>query len=50
MAAKKRLDPKAIDVDSLDVEELESVAGGETDVNQNCHSCTCPAEPIIVNG
>ncbi|HEX6745971.1 MAG TPA: hypothetical protein VF092_01565 [Longimicrobium sp.] len=51
MSDKKRLDPEAVEVDSLEVEELDQVAGGETDVNQNCHSCTCPPaqkEPIFV--
>ncbi len=51
---KKRLDPEAIDVDSLEVEELDQVAGGETDQNMNCYSCTCPpkqqapADPIFI--
>ena len=39
---KKRLDPENIEVDSLEVEELDQVAGGNTDQNMNCHSCTCP--------
>jgi hypothetical protein len=51
MTDKKRLDPQAIDVDSLEVEELDQVAGG-ADVNENCYSCTCPVkqqqDPIIV--
>jgi hypothetical protein len=42
MTEKKRLDPKEIDVDSLEVEELDQAAGG-MDINDNCHSCTCPA-------
>lgn len=46
MSTRKRLDPDSIDVDSLEVEELEHVAGGETDKNVNCHSCTCPAQPV----
>jgi hypothetical protein len=54
MSEKKRLDPEAIEVDSLEVEELDQVAGGNTDQNMNCHSCTCPAqkdpaiEPVYV--
>jgi hypothetical protein len=44
MTEKKRLDPEEIDVDSLEVEELDQAAGGIYDVNQNCHSCTCPAQ------
>jgi hypothetical protein len=52
MSEKKRLDPEAIEVDSLDVEELDAVAGGlNGDQNQNCYSCTCPApkqDPIWV--
>ncbi|HEX6745968.1 MAG TPA: hypothetical protein VF092_01550 [Longimicrobium sp.] len=54
MTEKKRMNPEEIEVDSLEVEELDQVAGGETDINQNCHSCTCPprqqapAEPILV--
>jgi len=51
MTDKKRLDPESIDVDSLEVEELDQVAG-ETDQNMNCHSCTCPAtrqdQPVLV--
>ena len=41
MGEKKRLDPGALDVDSLEVDELEAVAGGMDD-NVNCGSCTCP--------
>ena len=49
MTDRKRLDPENIEVDSLEVEELDQVAGGETDQNANCYSCTCPAkkEPAI---
>ena len=49
MTEKKRLNADEIDVDSLEVEELDQVAGGETDVNANCYSCTCPApkDPMI---
>jgi hypothetical protein len=43
MSEKKRLDPNEIDVDSLEVEELDQVAGGMVDANNNCYSCTCPA-------
>ncbi|HEX6745970.1 MAG TPA: hypothetical protein VF092_01560 [Longimicrobium sp.] len=43
MSEPRKLDPEQIDVDSLEVEELDQVAGGETDVNKNCYSCTCPA-------
>ena len=42
---KIHLDPKAIDLESLDVEELEQVAGGAEATNNNCYSCTCPANP-----
>ncbi len=42
MTEKKRLDTDAIEVDSLEVEELDAVAGGNTDQNANCYSCTCP--------
>jgi len=45
MAEKHRMDPKDIDVDSLEVEELDQVAGG-VDVNENCYSCTCPATKV----
>ena len=48
---KIRLDPKAIDLESLDVEELEQVAGGAADgTNNNCYSCTCPTppQPVLV--
>jgi hypothetical protein len=54
MTDRKKLDPENIDVDSLEVEELDQVAGGATDQNANCYSCTCPpkqqdpAEPIYV--
>jgi len=50
MSDRKRLDPHDIDVDSLEVEELDSVAGG-FDANENCYSCTCPAtkqEPVTL--
>jgi hypothetical protein len=43
MTEKQRLDPEDLDVDSLQVDELDQVAGGNTDQNMNCHSCTCPA-------
>jgi hypothetical protein len=45
MTDKKRLDPDAIDVDSLEVEELDQAAGGMVDENVNCYSCTCPPPP-----
>ena len=48
---KIRLDTKALDLESLDVEELEQVAGGAEATNNNCYSCTCPrppAEPILI--
>jgi len=55
MSEKQRLDPKDIDVDSLEVEELDQVAGGLADNNNNCYSCTCPVrdpataqDPVIV--
>lgn len=42
MSEKKRLDSSDIDVDSLEVEELDQVAGGAGEINQNCYSCNCP--------
>jgi len=55
MTDKQRLNPDEIDVDSLEVEELDAVAGGIAgDQNQNCYSCTCPprekvpADPIYI--
>lgn len=47
---KKRLDAAALDLESLDVEELEEAAGGgqaTTEGNVNCGSCTCPPNPIL---
>ena len=43
MNEKKRLDTSELELDSLEVEELDGVAGGvETGTNVNCGSCTCP--------
>jgi hypothetical protein len=46
MAHRKRLDPRAMDPDSFEVEELDKVAGGSTAsdyCNVNC-PCTVPTQ------
>ena len=44
--SEKKLDPRQVDVDSFEVEELEQVAGGiltpAATQDANCGTCTCP--------
>jgi len=49
MSDRKKLNPQDIDVDSLEVEELDQVAGGIVDANNNCYSCTCPPRQTAVD-
>ena len=42
MTEKHRLDPDDLDLDTLTVEELDVASGGNTLLNNNCASCTCP--------
>jgi hypothetical protein len=41
-SARRKLRPEEIDVDTVRVEELDGVAGGQGEnLNVNCMSCSC---------